>query len=103
MDQPLSMLRSGATSYYEADGLGSVTSMTDGAGSAAASYVFDSFGKQTSPEGGVTNGFRYTARGLDSETGLYYYRARYYNPAAARFVNEDPLQYGGGTNFYSYV
>ncbi len=103
IDQPLSMLRSGATNYYEADGLGSVNSMTDGAGSAVASYVFDSFGKQMSPGGGVTNAFRYTAREFDPETGLYYYRARYYDAGAGRFITEDPIQLLGGMNFSRYV
>ena len=103
IDQPLSILRSGTTSYYETDGLGSVTSLTDGAGSAVGSYVFDSFGKLTSPEGGVTNAFRYTAREFDSEIGLYYYRARYYDPTSARFLSEDPMRFAAGANFYGYV
>ena len=40
----------------------------------------------------------------DSETGLYYYRARYYDPATSRFLSEDPIGFGRGqTNFYDYV
>lgn len=39
----------------------------------------------------------------DTETGLYYYRARYYDPGAGRFLNEDPLGFGAGTDFYRYV
>ncbi len=103
IDQPLSMLRSGATSYYETDGLGSVTSLTDGAGSAVGSYVYESFGKQTSPEGGMTNSFRYTAREFDAESRLYFYRARFYDQGAGRFLGEDPLRFGAGNNFYRYV
>jgi RHS repeat-associated protein len=52
----------------------------------------------------LTNQFRYTARELDSETSLYYYRARYYDPSIGRFLGEDPLGFGGdGENFYAYV
>ncbi len=36
-------------------------------------------------------------------TGLYLYRARYYSPTLQRFISEDPLGFGGGTNGYAYV
>ena len=53
--------------------------------------------------GSIVNNFRYTGREWDPETSLYYYRARYYDSAGARFLGEDPLQFGGGSNFYEYV
>jgi RHS repeat-associated protein len=50
------------------------------------------------------NPFRYTARESDSKTGLYYYRARYYDPTAGRFLSEDRLRFkSGDVNFYAYV
>jgi len=103
IDEPLAMLNSGTTSYYHADGLGSVTSLSSSAGSLAQTYTFDSFGRQTSSSGSLTNPFQYTARELDPETNLYYYRARYYDQAAGRFVSEDPIRLRGGINFYAYV
>src|SRR3989454_3521505 len=103
IDEPLAMLRSATTSYYNADGLGSVTSLSNAAGSLAQTYTFDSFGKQTASSGSLTNPFQYTARESDTETGLYYYRARYYDPNAGRFVSEDPVRYLGGPNFYAYA
>ena len=57
----------------------------------------------TSSTGTLTNSFRYTAREIDTETGLYYYRARYYDPTAGRFINEDPINFTAGPNFYVYV
>jgi RHS repeat-associated protein len=82
----------------------SVTSLTNGAGALAQTYTFDSFGKLTNSAGSLTNPFQYTAREFDTETGLYYYRARYYDPAIGRFMSEDPLRFAGdGTNLYSYV
>jgi RHS repeat-associated protein len=103
IDQPLSMSRGGATSYYSADGLGSVTSMEDGTGSAVAAYTYDAFGNITTSAGSITNPFRYTGREWDSETSLYYYRARYYEPERGRFLSEDPLRFVAGLNFYNYV
>ena len=103
IDEPLAMLRSSTTSYYEADGLGSITSLSSGAGALAQTYTFDSFGKQTASSGSLTNPFQYTAREFDPETSLYYYRARYYDPATGRFVGEDPIRFRAGIDFYSYV
>jgi RHS repeat-associated protein len=103
IDEPLAMLRSGATSYYHADGLGSLTSLSNSAGALAQTYTYDSFGKQTASSGSLTNPFQYTGREFDSETGLYFYRARYYDPSTGRFLSEDPLQHDGGNNFYAYV
>jgi RHS repeat-associated protein len=64
---------------------------------------YDSFGNQTSSGGSLSNTFRYTGREWDQETGLYYYRARHYDPTAGRFVSEDPIKFAGGPNFYGYV
>jgi RHS repeat-associated protein len=97
------MLRSSAISYFHADGLGSVTSLSSSAGAIANTYTYDSFGKLTASTGSLVNPFQYTARESDSETGLYYYRARYYDPSLGRFLNEDPLRFAGGENFYRYV
>jgi RHS repeat-associated protein len=46
----------------------------------------------------------HTAREYDFETGLYFYRARYYDPRAGRFITKDPIGFGGGdVNLYGYV
>jgi RHS repeat-associated protein len=97
------MSRSSATSFYHADGLGSVTSLSNAAGALAQNYTFDSFGKQTASTGSLTNPFQYTGRESDSETGLYYYRARYYDPGVGRFISQDPMAFRGGENFYVYA
>ena len=96
IDEPLAMQQGGTTDYYEADGLGSITSLTATNGSLAQSYAYDSFGNSTNSTGSVTNFFRYAAREFDTEAGLYYYRARYYDPASGRFASEDPLGSNAG-------
>jgi RHS repeat-associated protein len=103
IDEPLAMLRLSTTSYYNADGLGSITSLSNGAGSLAQTYGYDSFGKQTTSSGSLTNPFQYTGRESDTETGLYYYRARYYDSQIGRFLSEDPIGLAPGPNVYAYV
>jgi len=103
IDEPLAMLRGGATSYYEADGLGSVTSLSNSTGSLAQTYTFDSFGNTTASSGSLTNPFQYTGREWDPETSLYYYRARYLDASSGRFASEDLLRFKSGSNFYAYV
>jgi YD repeat-containing protein len=55
VDEPLAELRSGTTSYYDADALGSITSLGNSAGALAETYAYDSFGKQTASTGMLTN------------------------------------------------
>ncbi len=47
IDEPLAVYRGGASYYYNADGLGSITSLADASGQIAASYTYDSSGKLT--------------------------------------------------------
>jgi RHS repeat-associated protein len=103
IDEPLAMQRGTTTDYYEADGLGSITSLTASNGSVAQSYTYDSFGKMTNSSGSLTNFFQYTAREYDTETNLYFYRARYYDPAVGRFASEDPVRFHGGIDYYTYA
>jgi RHS repeat-associated protein len=103
IDEPLEEIASGTTSYYQQDGLGSVTSLSSTTGALGNNtYTYDSYGNTTT-SATVVNPFRYTGREPDSETGLYYYRARYYDPSNGRFISEDPLRFKAGINFYSYV
>ena len=103
IDEPLAVLQGSTTSYYQADGLGSITSLSNSSGANAQTYTYDSFGNMTASSGSLVNRFLYTGREFDSETSLYYYRARYYDPQAGRFLNEDPIGFEGGENFYAYV
>ena len=90
VDEPVAELRSASTSYYEPDGLGSITSQSSPSGTIQSTYVYDSFGNSSSSTGSTNNPFRYTSREFDSETGRYDYRLRYYQRSAGRFLSEDP-------------
>jgi len=103
VDEDLAMLRNGSASYYHQDGLGSITSLSNGAGVLVQTYAYDNFGKLTASTGTLTNPFQYTGREFDSETGVYYYRARYFDSSAGRFLSQDPIRFRGGVNFYAYT
>jgi RHS repeat-associated protein len=45
----------------------------------------------------------YRGEQYDSDLGLYYLRARYYNPNTGRFLSEDPIGFRAGPNFYAYT
>jgi RHS repeat-associated protein len=104
IDFPLSEFRSGAASYYEQDGVNSVSSLSNPAGALASTYTYDSFGKLTASTGTLVNPFQYTAREFDSETGIYEYRHPYYDQNLGRFLSEDPIAFSGRNgNIYAYV
>jgi len=106
IDEPLLLGRFGAdgTVVYHADGLGSISTLTDLNGNPVRSYTYDAFGRIVAQTGTFSNPYTYTGRELDPESGLYYYRARYYDPNSGRFLTEEPIRFAGGsTNFYVYV
>jgi RHS repeat-associated protein len=98
-DEAVAELSSGTTGYYEQDGLRSVTSLSNSDTTIADSYNYDSFGNITASTSALVNPFQFTGRDSDSQTGLRYYRARYYDPVAGRFLTEDPIGFFGGVNF----
>ena len=131
IDEPICMWRTAAGGgagwfYYHYDGLGSVVALSDVNGTIVESYEYDVFGEPTIydyaahqevEESSVGNPYMFTGRRFDSETGLYYYRARYYEPYIGRFMSADPLgtvpddknigfeptmQYEDGMNLYAY-
>ncbi len=103
IDEPLSELISGTTNYYEQDGLGSVSSLSNASGAPANTYTYDSYGKLLASTGTLANPFQYTGREFDPETQMYGYRSRYYDEGVGRFLSEDPTSFLAGNNFYTYV
>jgi len=105
----ISQIRSGTTSFYLFDGLGSTTQLANSTGSVTDSYLYDSFGNIISggTSGTTTNWFRYVGEigyYYDVDVTRYYVRARLYDPSSGRFLTKDAIAYQGrDSNLYRYV
>ena len=77
-------------SFYGYDGAGSVRQLTSTAGAITDTYDYDAFGNKINSTGSTPNNMLYRGEQFDSDLGLYYLRARYYNPVTGRFMSRDP-------------
>ena len=91
--------------WYLPDRLGSTRQIVDAEGSILDAIVYDNFGNilsETNPSQG--DRFKFTGREYCPELGIYYYRARWYDPATGRFISPDPIGFrAGDPNLYRYV
>jgi RHS repeat-associated protein len=114
IDEPICLVEvaeNNAVYYYHFDGLGSVVALSDVNSVLVERYTYDVFGRPAIRDANGTeiaasafaNPYLFTGRAYDAETGLYYYRARYYDYATGRFLQADPTGYTDGLNLYAYV
>jgi RHS repeat-associated protein len=91
--------------FYSFDPAGNVAETHNSSGTPQVAYQFYSFGQyhaSTTPSDpfGFGGQAGYTT---DRSTGLVLLGHRYYDPGQGRFLNRDPISYGGGINLYNYV
>jgi RHS repeat-associated protein len=110
IDEVLTMDRAGSRYFYHQNTLWSVHALTDATGTVVERYTYDAYGTITVLDPSflpLTSSplayFTFTGREFDSESGLYFYRARTYLPTHGRFLSRDPLGYVDGMNLYEYV
>jgi len=97
----------GNINYFLYNGHGDVVKLVDSAENIKNSYSYDIYGKVTNAvENGIPNPMRYAGQMYDSESGLYYLRARYYDPRIGRFISEDTnkgdINNPSSLNLYTY-
>jgi RHS repeat-associated protein len=84
------------------DHLGSTLGLVDIEGAVLDTNEYDSFGNATNSS--FPTRYQFTGREFESETGLQYTRARWYDPQIGKFISEDPIGFAGGDiNLYGYV
>jgi len=113
VDEPLLVRRADGSQYYfHQNSQYSVAALTDSAGNVVERYAYTAYGSPTilAPDGvtersesAFNNPVLFTGRRWDSESALYYYRARYYDPVLGRFLCWDPIRYDGGLHLYAYT
>jgi RHS repeat-associated protein len=81
----------GAPQYYVQDQQGSTRALLDSTGTALSTFTYDPYGNLTSSSGTATTPFQYAGQYTDSESGLQYLRARYYDPQTCQFLSVDPF------------
>jgi RHS repeat-associated protein len=99
LNEVLEMARGGKRYSYLTDGLGSTLALADESGHVSQRYSYDAFGDPT-PSGSLPNPFLYTGQMWEPEAGLYYDRARWYEPESGQFISRNPRP---AVNPYSYV
>ena len=93
----------GADYYYGKDSFGVIRYLYNTSGEVVTTYTYDAWGNVLSVAGtlaetvGTVNPMRYKSYYLDPETGWYYLRSRYYDPAVGRFLNADLVEFLGVT------
>ena len=92
--------KQGSTEYFQMNGRGDVTGLTDSSGENVKTFAYDAFGNQLSENEVSSTPFRYNGEYYDEETDLIYLRNRYYSPSVGQFITEDPAK--DGTNWYVY-
>jgi len=111
IDELVILQLDGEIYHAHADALGSTALLTDANGDVVERYDYNPFGACVASDvnggGLVGNPYRFTGRRLDSETGLYYYRARHYSTEMGRFLSPDPIgpwkDAGNFGNGYAYI
>ena len=88
---------------FHHDNVNNVTAVTGHNGGTTQAITYSAFGQTQSNAGASPNRLKYTGR-EDDGSGLYYYRARYYDPVIGRFISEDPIGFASGDmSFYVYA
>ena len=102
IDDPIALINTNDTYFYHSNQQFSIGAITDINGNLTERYGYNAYGKPVVITDSilVDNPYFFTGRQLDSETGLFYFRARYYDASLGQFISRDPIGYVDGMNLY---
>lgn len=100
--RPVEQLNAAAPLFLHQDQIGSTRLLTDLTGRVVAAFGYDPYGKRTTDIGSVATPLGFGGQYTDTESGLIYMRARYYDPATSQFITVDP-QFSSTLAAYAYV
>lgn len=89
--------------YAQNNHLGTPQQLIDQAGAIVWAQRSEAFGKTVVVQTTVTNNLRFPGQYYDGETDTHYNYFRDYEPGMGRYVQQDPIGFKGGINFYGYV
>jgi RHS repeat-associated protein len=102
IDEVFARSNASGAQYLLPDVIGSVIAVADSTATIHTEYTYEPFGRTTSSGNSVGTPFQFTGREND-ETGLYFYRARYYDPQLQRFISQDRIFNLMSPNRYGYA
>jgi RHS repeat-associated protein len=95
----------GTTAYYHADATGNITMLINAQQTPVAIYVYDCFGNTMAKAGPLAdaNVYRFSGKEYHSNSGMYSYGFRWYDPNLQRWLNRDPIGEKSDFNLYRFV
>ncbi len=106
VDEPLVWYEGSGTTdrrFLQADERGSIVAVSNGSAAVQNVNTYDEYGRTQVSNNSWQARFAYTGQRYFGGFGLYHYKSRMYDPKAGRFLQPDPIGYGGGMNMYAYV
>ncbi len=102
IDDPIALINANGSYFYHSNQQFSIGAITDSNGNLTERYGYNAYGKPVviSDSILVDNLYFFTGRQLDSETGLFYFRARYYDASLGQFISRDPIGFVDGMSLY---
>jgi RHS repeat-associated protein len=102
IDDPIASINTNGKFFYHSNQQFSIGAITDSLGNLTERFGYNAYGKPITILDSVLvkNEYFFTGRQFDAESGLFYFRARFYDASLGQFISRDPIGYIDGMNLY---